>query len=184
MPQSHEFEPGNYLIRQGEIDNHAYVIESGSVKIVVKEGDHEQVMGIAGAGEVVGEMAFIDKSARSASVVALEPTRAQSMTRQELGKAMETDPGACMPFLRAALDRLRANNAMLVAAQQTKELIKTTRVQLTLEPVSDAARQVCPRPAVIELDVVSGKIEALIRLDGLDKHFKITSKAFLPDMQR
>ena len=184
MEQPLEFEAGSHLIRQGEVDNHAFIIESGSVKIVVKEDDREQVMGIAGAGEVVGEMAFIDKAPRSASVVALEPTRAWCMTRKELSQSMERDPGAFMPFLRAILDRLLTSNTMLMSAQHTKELIKTARVRLVFEPLSDVALQICPKPTVVELDVISSEATTQIRLYGFQKHFKVTSETFLPDMQR
>jgi len=179
-----EFEAGSCLIQQGQIEAHAFIIESGSVKIVVKDGDQEQVLGIASNGDVVGEMALFDDAPRSANVVALEPTRARRMTREGLAELMQKDPAASMPFLRAIFDRLRTSNTMLLAAQQTRELIKTTRVRLSFEPISEAAVQVCSRKALIELDVQTGDGSTQILIQGLQKHFKVGVETFLAHMQR
>ncbi|MBI4027584.1 MAG: cyclic nucleotide-binding domain-containing protein [Verrucomicrobia bacterium] len=182
MEQALQFEPGSYLIRQGDLDTHAFVIESGSVKISLKDGDQEQILGIAGTGEVIGEMALFEDAPRSASVIAVEPTLARKMTRQRLKDLTQLDPGACMPYLRAILERLRTSNTMLLAAQQTKELLKTMRVRLSFEPVSELAVQVCPRRAVIELDVVPSEASTQVLIQGLQKHFKVGVETFFPKM--
>lgn len=179
-----EFEAGSHLIRQGEIETHAFVIESGSVKVIIDENGQQQVLGIAGVGDVVGELGLFEDAPRSASVVALERTVARRVTRKELRELMETDPRASMPFLHAILERLRTSNTMLVAAQQTRELIKTTRIRLCFEPISEAALQICPKPAVIELDVGPEEAVSNILIHGLQRHFKVVVETFLPGMQR
>jgi len=184
MEQPLQFQLGDYLLRQGEMAAHAFMIESGSVKITIRNGNAEQVLSVAGIGEVIGEMALFEDAPRSASVIALEPTLAQRITRESLHESMQTDPAACMPFLRAVLDRLRTSNTMLLAAQQTKELVKTTRVHLSLEPLSDAARQICQKAVVIKLDVIPSENITRLLVNELQKHFKVEVKTFLPDMQR
>lgn len=179
-----EFASGTHLLRQGELEQFAFVIESGSVKIVIQDGDQEQVVAIAGIGEVVGEVSLFDDEPRSASVIAIEPVLARKMTREQLGEMMKSDPGACMPYLRAIFERLRTGNTMLMASQQTKELIKTTRVRLSFEPISPDALQVCSKTAVIELDVVPNEGTTHILIQGLQHHFKVGVETFLPHMQR
>jgi CRP-like cAMP-binding protein len=150
----------------------------------MKDGDQEQILGIAGIGDVVGEMALLENAPRSASVIALEPTIVTKMTREHLSEAMQTDPEVTMPYLRAILDRLRTSNTMLLAAQQTKDLVKTTRVRLKFDPLSDMAVQVCPKTALIELDIQPNEGTTQILIQGLQKHFKVNVETFLPHMQR
>lgn len=184
MEEMLHFEQGATLVHQGAVEHHAFVIESGSVKIAMQDGDQEQILGIAGIGDVVGEMALFEDAPRSANVIAIEATMARRMTREHLGDAMQSDPEACMPFLRAILDRLRTSNAMLFASQQTKDLIKTTRVRLSFEPLTNEAVLVCPKKAVIELDIVPNEGTTQIVIQGLQKHFKVNVESFLPHMQR
>lgn len=63
-------EPGIVLIRQDDLNRHAYFIQSGSVGIEV---DGEQVATV-GAGSVVGERTAIDHGLANATVTTLEPT--------------------------------------------------------------------------------------------------------------
>ncbi len=184
MDEPVQFEQGACLIRQGEVEHHAFIIESGSVKVTLKDGDQEQILGIAGIGEVIGELALFDDSPRSASVVAIEPTLARRVTRENLSDLLLSDPEACQPILRTILDRLRTCNIMLLAAQQTRDLVKTTRVRLTFEPLTNEAVIVCPRKAVIELDIVPNEGTTQIVIQGLQKNFKVGVESFLPHMQR
>jgi CRP-like cAMP-binding protein len=179
-----EFAVGDSLIEQGRIETHAFVIESGSVKILVRDNGQDQVLGIAGVGDVVGEMGLFEDAPRSASVVALERTVVRRVSRKDLRELMEMDPRACMPFLHAILDRLRTSNTMLAAAQQTRQLIKTLRIRLSFEPVSEEASKICPVPSQIELEVVPEDAASRLLIQGLQQHFKVVVEAFHPEMQR
>jgi CRP/FNR family transcriptional regulator, cyclic AMP receptor protein len=179
-----KFATGCCLIRQGEVETHAFIIESGSVKISIQDGNHEQILGIAGTGEVIGEMALFEDAPRSASVIAVEPTHVQKMSRERLQQLMQKDPAASVPYLKAILERLRTSNTMLAAAQQTKELIKTLRVKLSFEPISHAAVQLSQKKTVIEFDLESDKATTQILTQGFREHYKIEIESFLPHMQR
>ena len=62
---------GHELMREGSIAYEAAIIVSGSVE--VRHGD--ELVATLGPGEVVGELAMLDRSARrSADVVTAEPT--------------------------------------------------------------------------------------------------------------
>jgi CRP-like cAMP-binding protein len=62
--------PGAVLIRQGDLNRHAYFIQSGSVGIEVDDARVATV----GAGSVVGERTAIDHGLANATVTTLEPT--------------------------------------------------------------------------------------------------------------
>jgi CRP-like cAMP-binding protein len=150
-----EFGAGAALIRQGEMGDHAYILESGSVKIASDQDGFEQVLAIASAGEVVGEMALFDDAPRSASVVALEPVRARKMTREGLAELMRSDPAASVPFLNAILERLRTSNTMLAAATRTQALVRMFRVKLKLPATGG------PTSVEVEVDTLTGAAKVL-----------------------
>src|SRR5262245_59965458 len=68
------FPVGALLMRQGGSGTHILVLTSGNVKVtrVESHGD-ELLLAIRGPGEIIGEIAVMDGSARSASVTALSP---------------------------------------------------------------------------------------------------------------
>lgn len=66
-----ECEEADEIIAEGEIETRIFILLAGSVS-VMKEG--QKVAEFTQIGEVFGEMAAIDDSARSASVIAAEKT--------------------------------------------------------------------------------------------------------------
>lgn len=74
------FNPGEVIIREGEIGNRLFLIENGRVAIE-KDG---VLLGQKGSGEHFGAMALLDNSPRSADVRATEPTRIQSLDVEKI----------------------------------------------------------------------------------------------------
>ncbi|MBU0993438.1 MAG: cyclic nucleotide-binding domain-containing protein [Proteobacteria bacterium] len=66
-----EYEDGEIIIREGDVDPWLYFLLSGKIK-VVKEGVQINVIGKI--GEIFGEMRIIDSMSRSASVYAIGTT--------------------------------------------------------------------------------------------------------------
>ena len=62
------------IMRQGQVERHLVVILSGSAKVIkVIERGIEKVLALCGPGSLVGELAALTSTPRSASVIALEP---------------------------------------------------------------------------------------------------------------
>ena len=59
--------PGDYIFREGEFGQTAFMIDSGTVELVKFTGDKQTVLAELEKGALFGEMAIIDGSARSAS---------------------------------------------------------------------------------------------------------------------
>ena len=53
--------PNEYLIREGEESTEMYYLQSGTLAIFKRKGDQEHQIGTIIAGELVGEMSFLDK---------------------------------------------------------------------------------------------------------------------------
>jgi CRP-like cAMP-binding protein len=69
-----ELDAGEFFIRQGEVGETFFVIESGRVEVLVSHDGEERVVVERGAGEYVGEIALLLDMPRTASVRTLEPT--------------------------------------------------------------------------------------------------------------
>lgn len=68
------FRPGDAIIRQGEMGDRFYVIESGEVEIVhQKPGQPETRLGTRTAGDSFGELALVKHSPRTATVRCVTP---------------------------------------------------------------------------------------------------------------
>jgi len=77
------YEPGAVIIRQGEIGETFYVIESGRVQVSVTQDEEERVIAERGPGEYVGEIALLLKVPRTATVRALTPTRMLTLHKDD-----------------------------------------------------------------------------------------------------
>lgn len=65
-----EFGPGAVVFRQGEEGDRLYVVQSGVIEVVAtpSDGSEAGVVAYLGAGEVIGELALLTGSPRSATV--------------------------------------------------------------------------------------------------------------------
>lgn len=63
--------PGDFLLHEGEVSSEMYYVQSGTLAVMKRKGDAVHQIGTIISGELVGEMSFLDKEPRSASVKAL-----------------------------------------------------------------------------------------------------------------
>ncbi len=102
-----QLEQNAYLLRQGEEPSCGYLIERGSVEVVVEHDGRERLLAILGEGEIVGEMALIDRAPRSASVRAREHCLLLPITADSLEKRLATADPVLRLVLSTILDRFR-----------------------------------------------------------------------------
>jgi CRP-like cAMP-binding protein len=80
------YEPGAVIIRQGEIGETFYVIESGRVQVSVAQDGEEKVIAERGPGEYVGEIALLLEVPRTATVRALTPTNVLTLHKSDFDR--------------------------------------------------------------------------------------------------
>jgi CRP-like cAMP-binding protein len=98
------FDVGDVIEKEGEMGVAFYVITDGSVE--VRRG--EKLVTKLGRGQFFGEMALIDRSPRSATVVAVEPaTRCLLMPVWSFKAAIENDPKLAFSVMKELARRLR-----------------------------------------------------------------------------
>jgi len=114
-----EFEAGHHLCREGQIGQSCFLLATGSVQVLRKFEDGERALATLRGGQIVGQMALVDRTPRSASVVAVEPTVALELTHEVFEGLLRARNPLAVRFqeqiaiagirqLRMATDRLRS----------------------------------------------------------------------------
>lgn len=94
--------PGDVLVAQGTSDNHLYVIVSGALGVVRNAATPEHVTLLTlTAGDLVGELSFIDETPHYASLVATSPTRVFGLERERLESLLASHPDIVYRVMRA-----------------------------------------------------------------------------------
>jgi CRP/FNR family transcriptional regulator, cyclic AMP receptor protein len=96
-----KYAAGQIICYQGDPGDRLYVVVEGLVKVVfTSERGDEMVLNTLGRREIFGELALLDGSPRSASVVAVEPTYVFMLLRTRLLELMRQHPRLADEFLR------------------------------------------------------------------------------------
>jgi CRP/FNR family transcriptional regulator, cyclic AMP receptor protein len=98
-----DFAAGQSMATEGEGGLNFFVVESGSADVSVGG----QVVGTLGPGASFGEVALVDKSARSATVTATSPVRAYGLPVWSFRSFAETRPAVLWKLLELLAERLR-----------------------------------------------------------------------------
>lgn len=97
------------MLREGDRSTHLLLITRGRVKVTrVAANGYAVVLAIRGAGDLVGEMALLDRGARSASVTALDPVSALLITAKKFDGFLDEEQGASLALAELMACRLRA----------------------------------------------------------------------------
>jgi flavin reductase (DIM6/NTAB) family NADH-FMN oxidoreductase RutF len=97
------FEPGAFVVREGDPGDELFVIVEGEARVERKGNP----LATFGPGEFFGEVAVIDGRPRSADVVAVSPLRALSISRELVRGTIEREPRAAWAMLEVLAGRLR-----------------------------------------------------------------------------
>ena len=105
---------GEVVIRQGDAGEPLYVIEEGTVEIVVEHEGVETILRTAGPGELFGEMAAFDREARSATVRARGEARILTLDRRNFLRRINEDPTLGFKIIDTMARRIRDLSAEVV----------------------------------------------------------------------
>lgn len=94
---------GQVLFEAGEVGDALFVVVSGSVRVM---RGNQQVARL-GPGECVGEMGALDLEPRSATVVAVEPTRLIRLERNDLMDLLTDYPELMRSLAAMLVQRIR-----------------------------------------------------------------------------
>lgn len=99
------------IIRQGDSARHTLLVLAGLVKIVVDtERGRDVVIAVRGPGDLLGEMATLERRPRSAHVITCVPVQGRIIHSPDLGEFLEHSPETCLAMARVLSERLRGSD--------------------------------------------------------------------------
>jgi len=102
------------LFKQGDKGDAMYLIESGRVRISIRDDDDQEVtLAELAQGDFFGEMAIIDGRQRSADARVVEDARFAILSRDAFLSFVRSNPDVALEMLSALTDRLRRTDDLL-----------------------------------------------------------------------
>lgn len=94
---------GQIIFKQGEHGHRMYMVQSGEVDIVYLD----TVLETVGPGGIIGEMALIDHSPRTASAIARTDCRVQPINEKRFHYMVQAAPDFALRVMQTMAERLR-----------------------------------------------------------------------------
>lgn len=102
---------GEDIVRQGDVGDCMYVVQSGRVEVIQATSSGEQHLAFLETGDFFGEMAVFERETRSATVRAAGEARALKVDKKTLLRRIKEDPLLAVNLLQTMSHRIRALNA-------------------------------------------------------------------------
>jgi CRP-like cAMP-binding protein len=98
-----EFEPGQFIVLQGQVGSGLYVILEGEARVV--KGTEE--IARLEPTDFFGELSVIDQRPRNASVQAVQRTTCLALASWDLLDLLESDPKLALNMIKGLATRIR-----------------------------------------------------------------------------
>ncbi|HVF22504.1 MAG TPA: DUF1003 domain-containing protein [Pyrinomonadaceae bacterium] len=120
------------LFRQGDTGDAMYLIESGRVRISIRDHDEQELtLAELAQGDFFGEMSIIDGRQRSADANVIEDSRLAVLSRDAFLSFVRTKPDVALEMLSALTDRLRRTDELL-RSRVSRNANEEEKARLTL----------------------------------------------------
>ncbi|MCB0208482.1 MAG: cyclic nucleotide-binding domain-containing protein [Anaerolineae bacterium] len=174
MATQQTFNPGQIILRQGNIGDKLYVIQSGKIIIYTTDESGKEILKLntLGAGDFFGELALLDNKPRSANVRAMEATTVLILDQATFLQTIGQDPMLALDILRTMSLRMRQN--INYALELTNRLTDSQRaiwkiIELGLQKGKFEGKEIH-----IEIDLVQDALANLSQLDEEAINWAIT----------
>ncbi len=117
------FETGSVIFRENEQGGEMYVIIQGAVEIRKTTGSvSSKTLIKLGKGDIFGEMALIEKKPRSASAVAVQPTKVLGINEKLYESMLGSNPDFARKMNKVLSERIRKSNFLIQHLMTTNKL--------------------------------------------------------------
>ncbi|MCC6298797.1 MAG: cyclic nucleotide-binding domain-containing protein [Anaerolineales bacterium] len=104
---------GEYLMKQGDVGDAAFVVVNGEFEVSKQSGQSVIKIDVRNPGDVLGEMALLSRSPRSASVTAVTDCEVLRISPEAFENLLSTSSTAALAVLHWVMNRLSQNDALL-----------------------------------------------------------------------
>jgi CRP-like cAMP-binding protein/tetratricopeptide (TPR) repeat protein len=114
------FRAGSVLYRAGDDSSQVMIIDSGWVKVSVRDGSDagEKILAVRGQGDVIGERAALTTQVRSATVTALDEVSAMVVPADRFAEFLRGHPRAAEVLQRQVKERQEEDRARLFPGER------------------------------------------------------------------
>ncbi|MCB0200921.1 MAG: CoA-binding protein [Anaerolineae bacterium] len=113
---------GQDLFAEGSRGNSAYIIESGELEIIKTSVNRQVLLAVRRSGDVIGEMALLEDSPRSATVRARSDSVLYEIGQLQFENLLNNSPSASRVLLNTVLARWRAGQNTLRQSEKMAQL--------------------------------------------------------------
>jgi EAL domain-containing protein (putative c-di-GMP-specific phosphodiesterase class I) len=127
---------GDALFREGDPPTTAFLIESGEIEVTMLRAGERVTLSRLGPGDLLGEMAVIDESPRTATALALTDCLLFPIDRAQIGERLATTDPIIRSLLEGQLKRYRgALRALQGGARDYVDLSDTPSEQAGIDKI-------------------------------------------------
>ncbi len=143
LTEINTYPPEHVLCHEGVYEEVFYIVADGNVVISQKmiSGEGERILRKLGRGALVGEMALIQNAPRAATVRTVTECTVLEMEKKDFETILSRSPRMAIDIIRTTLDRMRANDQMMIADLQKTNQILTQLDRNKLEFIQVAAHE-------------------------------------------
>ncbi|MCU0754936.1 MAG: EAL domain-containing protein [Xanthomonadales bacterium] len=98
---------GEYLFREGDPPDCAYVVDQGQIEISTEKDGRKLVLSHLGPGDLLGEMAVLDDSPRTADAMAISDCRLTEIRRDQIQERLAETDSIIRTLMLGLLQRYR-----------------------------------------------------------------------------
>jgi NTE family protein len=184
LAQDVSLRPGEWLFREGDPADGVYVVRVGHLD-VVRSGPDPEMLNTLTRGAVVGELALLSGSRRSASIHALRDTVLLKIDKAHFDALLRSEPELALGLTRVLSSQLQASRAIPVS-RRARPVTIALRGAGPAVPVLDLAdelsRAMCawgsvavlyPREAAMPSSGADSRAEAVSRFSPLVEHCEL-----------
>lgn len=117
------YRPGEVIVRQGDVGDCMYVIQSGKVEVVKEKEGKEVRLAELGEGDFFGEMALFEKDVRSATVRPLGEVRVLTVDKKMFLRKIHDDPSLAFMIMQKMSRRIREMDEELMRITSDRQVV-------------------------------------------------------------
>ena len=113
------YRDGEVIVRQGDVGEYMYIIQSGQVEVVQRKEEKEFCLAVLEKGDFFGEMAIFEKKPHPASIHALGEARVLTLEKKSLLQRIHEDPSLALKIMEKMAHRIRELELALIRHTST-----------------------------------------------------------------
>lgn len=114
--------PGEILFQEGSVGDQAYVIKEGQIEIFKEANGHQVQLAVRQSGEMIGEIALLESTPRTASGRALSDSLLLTISQEQFDQLLNASPSIARTMLNTITARLRSTEVKLNQSAKMAQL--------------------------------------------------------------